>query len=453
MSKSCSVIIRTFNEERWIVSCLTAVYSQIYKDFEVIIVDNESTDKTIEKAQQFPIDQILTCKDFFPGKALNIGINASKGNYIVCLSGHCIPVDDNWLKHMVDNLKNPIIACAYGRQEPMSFSADADKRDLELIFGLDPLIQTKNSFFHNANSILKRELWEVEPFDEKTTNIEDRIWAEKILKLGYKIAYDPLASVYHYHGIHQNGDPNRCKNVVRILESLKKEKYSATIDIKGIKIVAFIPAKGPNRNLAGSPLIKYTIDHVLESKYIDEVFVLTDDQNLAEISKRLGASVPFLRPPSLSKDYVGLSTVYKYCLNKIEEIKIFPDFIVTVEPTFPFRSKYFIDKMIKRIISEGLDTIIAAQFEVRSLWQESSDGNVTRLDGEYVPRKYKDRTYVGIKGLGCVTHAEYLRKEKILGDKVGLFEVDNRYSSIEVRSDEDFRIADHCMKDWIRYNE
>ncbi len=57
MNKSTlvSLIIRTKNEERWISSCLSAVYSQSYENFEVILVDNESTDKTIEKAHQFPV--------------------------------------------------------------------------------------------------------------------------------------------------------------------------------------------------------------------------------------------------------------------------------------------------------------------------------------------------------------------------------------------------------------
>ena len=53
-----SIIVRTKNEERWITSCLTAVFKQHNKDFEVIIVDNESTDKTIEKALQFDIAKI-----------------------------------------------------------------------------------------------------------------------------------------------------------------------------------------------------------------------------------------------------------------------------------------------------------------------------------------------------------------------------------------------------------
>jgi len=68
MGKACSIIIRTRNEEKWIGSCLSAVFSQTYRDFEVILVDNESTDRTVPKAEQFPVAKILTARTIFPEK-------------------------------------------------------------------------------------------------------------------------------------------------------------------------------------------------------------------------------------------------------------------------------------------------------------------------------------------------------------------------------------------------
>ena len=83
MSKKCSIIIRTKNEERWIVSCLKAVYSQTYNNIEVVIVDNESTDKTIEKTKKFKGIKYVNIKEFLPGAALNDGIRVSSGEYIL----------------------------------------------------------------------------------------------------------------------------------------------------------------------------------------------------------------------------------------------------------------------------------------------------------------------------------------------------------------------------------
>ena len=92
-----SIIIRTKNEERWISSCLSSINDQEYQDYEVIIVDNCSIDQTTSKAKKYGVKKILEIKDYLPGKALNLGIKHSEGKYIVCLSVHCIPVNNQWL--------------------------------------------------------------------------------------------------------------------------------------------------------------------------------------------------------------------------------------------------------------------------------------------------------------------------------------------------------------------
>ena len=53
-----SIIIRSKNEEKWIGLCLSMIYQQNYDNFEVILVDNNSTDKTVQKAKQWPIKLI-----------------------------------------------------------------------------------------------------------------------------------------------------------------------------------------------------------------------------------------------------------------------------------------------------------------------------------------------------------------------------------------------------------
>ena len=89
MMKKASIIIRTKNEEKWISICLNAIFKQDYKNFEVIIVDNCSTDKTVEKAKEWNV-KVVTLKEFKPGNAINYGIENSSGDYLICLSAHCL---------------------------------------------------------------------------------------------------------------------------------------------------------------------------------------------------------------------------------------------------------------------------------------------------------------------------------------------------------------------------
>lgn len=443
-----SIIIRTKNEERWITSCLSNVFMQDYKDFEVILVDNESVDKTVEKAKQFNIKKIITCKEYLPGKVLNTGIKEAKGDFIVCLSGHCIPVNEKWLTNLVRNFEDPHVAGLYGRQEPMAFTSDADKRDLALVFGLDRKVQMKDTFFHNANSIIRKEIWKKIPFDESVTNIEDRVWAKKVLEMGYKIIYEPEASVYHYHGIHQDGDIERCANVVRILETLHADYKYKHIDIEQLNVVAVIPVKGPIQYLKEKSLLSYTIQRALESKYIKKVIVSTDNPKLAGLAKDLGAEAPFIRDSAFSKEYVDLAKVLQYSLEKIEELKIFADIIVSLEITFPFRPKGLLDDMILHLAKGGFDSVIAAKRENKAIWEER-EGKIIQIEEGLTPRELKEPTFIELKGIGCVTHPEFLRQGKLLGKKIGIYELNNPFSYLEARNEEDLKLASLLIEGWF----
>jgi len=433
--KKCSIIIRTKNEERWISSCLSAVVEQTYKNIEIIIVDNESSDKTIERTKKFDNIKYVSISKYLPGASLNKGIEASTGDYIVCLSGHCIPVNKHWLEYLVSALEeNENYAGVYGRQEPMSFSTPSDKRDLLLVFGLDRKIQQFDSFFHNANSILRRSLWDKIPFNNKITNIEDRIWGQEMLGLGYKLVYEPKSSVYHYHGIHQDGNEERCNNVVNIIQDMQSnESGQGRLDANEMLIVAVIPIKGEDLKINDKSQMSFTIESALKSKYIDRIIVTTNNLETAKVAEGLGAECPFIRPESLAMDFISLDTVLKDAMIHLDECEIYPDLIVSLEETFPFREDMLIDDIINYTLNMGFDTVIAAKRESGSLWQEGDNDGLKRLDSGDAPRMYKEKSYIGLRGLCCVTHPEFLRQENLFGGVVGLYEVSTALSFVEVR--------------------
>ena len=91
---SVSIIIRSKNEENWIKHCLRALKEQTFQDFEIILVDNNSYDFTVELAlSEFKDLKLVKIEKYLPGKALNFGIKEARGDYIVCLSAHCIPIN------------------------------------------------------------------------------------------------------------------------------------------------------------------------------------------------------------------------------------------------------------------------------------------------------------------------------------------------------------------------
>jgi glycosyltransferase involved in cell wall biosynthesis len=217
-----SVVIRAKNEAIRLGLCWQAVALQRADDVEVILVDNASTDGTPELARQWGWALVeLSDADFSYGRALNRGIARAKGEIVALLSGHCVPVNDLWLRRLASNFQDPRVAGVYGRQEPLPDSHDFDKRDLWTTFGVERRVQRKDYFFHNANSMIRRSVWERMPFDESLNGVEDRAWAKQVIEAGWSLVYEPAASVYHHHGIHQGRDERRARRVVRVIEHIQ----------------------------------------------------------------------------------------------------------------------------------------------------------------------------------------------------------------------------------------
>lgn len=217
-----AVVIRTKNEEAWIGQVLAAVSRQVDVERDVVVVDNASTDQTVAVASRYCCRVVsISDRDFSHGRALNIGVKETDAELVAILSGHCIPANQRWLMRLAANFSQPSIAGVYGRQEPLPDSSAFDKRDLWTTFGRDRRIQRQDHFFHNANSMVRRAVWEQMPFNEDLPGVEDRDWARRVQALGWQIAYEPHASVYHHHGIHQGRDEGRAARVARVIELIQ----------------------------------------------------------------------------------------------------------------------------------------------------------------------------------------------------------------------------------------
>lgn len=196
-----SIVIRTYNEEKHIGNLLRAIEKQYYKNHEVIIVDSSSTDKTREIAEQFKVKIIkIESHDFTFGYALNIGIEASKGKYIICASAHVLPLDNHWLNRMVRPFKDEKVAMVYGRQFGFETSKFSEKLDFQRLFS-SPSFNSKVvlDYANNANSAVRKSVWEKRRFDVYLFGIEDVDWARAAIEKGYYINYEPEAAVYHIH--------------------------------------------------------------------------------------------------------------------------------------------------------------------------------------------------------------------------------------------------------------
>ncbi|PIN92971.1 hypothetical protein COU54_04820 [Candidatus Pacearchaeota archaeon CG10_big_fil_rev_8_21_14_0_10_31_24] len=196
-----SIIIRTLNEERHLGNLLNALKNQDYQDYEIIIVDSGSTDRTLEVANEFSAQIIkIESRDFTFGYALNVGCKVSNGKYLVFVSAHVLPVNNQWLSNLIYPFQNSKIAMVYGRQMGDDNSKFSERMDLKRLFR-DSAIDSGITldYANNANSAIRSDLWKKNMFDEYLFGLEDIDWARAVIKMGHIIHYEPTAVVYHIH--------------------------------------------------------------------------------------------------------------------------------------------------------------------------------------------------------------------------------------------------------------
>lgn len=134
-----------------------------------------------------------------------------------------------------------------------------------------------------------------------------------------------------------------------------------------MRVLGLINARGgskgiPRKNiklLNNKPLIAWTISAALKSKNLSKVIVSTDDEEIAEISKKHGAEVPFIRPDFLATDKSLQIDCIKHAVAFLEENEEFYDYIMVLQPTVPLRNSDDIDAAINVAKNTQVDSVIS----------------------------------------------------------------------------------------------
>ncbi len=425
-----SIVIRSKNEEEWIGHCLEAVFKQDYPSLEVIVVDSGSTDQTLRIAAKYPVKTVVHIDAYLPGSSLNSGIQEGDGEFVVCLSSHCVPKGTQWLTRLLSPFENEAIAGVYGRQLPVSFSSSHDIRDLLITFGLDRRIQEKDSFFHNANSALRRKIWDRVPFDPTVTNIEDRIWAKQVLDLGHKLAYEPDAEVFHHHGLHHGQNQKRAMSTVQVLSSIQdfsvRESLPESMRPENLAFGAVVPLTSHSMAWLQSPEAGVFFADLEHCAYFKKIFIL----GYEEQRSFLPASDRFVfveRPRSYEDAQISLEDVLFWFVNSVDYVDF--HYFVYVSPLYFFRPRDFYEQLVMDVAFKGLDTCFGGIVDFNNAWVFDPEKGYTQIGENLFGRDFKHPSYRALYGLGCVTRPSVLRQRRLVGTKVGIIPLDDlRYS-------------------------
>ena len=195
-----SVVIRCYNEEQLIGRLLSGIMHQTYDNIEIIIVDSGSTDTTLQIASKYPARILKIPKhEFSFGRSLNVGCAAATGDYIIIASAHVYPVYKDWIAKLIEPFCEPQVGLVYGKQRGNEVTKYSEHRIFAQWFPLKVDLQQDHPFCNNANAAIRRALWEIMPYNEQLTGLEDIDWAKRIMQVGHRIVYEPTAEIVHIH--------------------------------------------------------------------------------------------------------------------------------------------------------------------------------------------------------------------------------------------------------------
>jgi rhamnosyltransferase len=198
-----SIVIRTLNEGKYLGELMEAIDAQDVEalSVETVLVDSGSTDNTLAIAQEFGcVIQHISRDEFSFGRSLNIGCAASRGAFIVIVSGHCVPTNTSWLKELLRPLQDVQAGYVYGRQVGRDTTKHSEMQVFERYYPATDIVKEPGDFFcNNANSAILRPVWEQYKFDEELTGLEDLMLAKSYVSDGGAVMYVPNAVVYHIH--------------------------------------------------------------------------------------------------------------------------------------------------------------------------------------------------------------------------------------------------------------
>jgi glycosyltransferase involved in cell wall biosynthesis len=195
-----SVVIRCYNEAEHIGKLLAELKRQSFTDYEVIVVDSGSDDGTLDiVGSEDVILEHIRKEDFSFGRSLNIGCRAARGEFLVFISAHCYPEHEDWLVNLLAGFDDEKVAVVYGKQRGIPDSHFSERQIFKSWFPEESIARQEGPFSNNANAAVRRSLWELNPYDESLTGLEDVAWAQQVMRDGWWVGYRADAGVIHVH--------------------------------------------------------------------------------------------------------------------------------------------------------------------------------------------------------------------------------------------------------------
>jgi N-acylneuraminate cytidylyltransferase len=219
-------------------------------------------------------------------------------------------------------------------------------------------------------------------------------------------------------------------------------------------IIAIIPARGGSKGLLrknvlpfnGEPMVVHSINYAKECSLVNNIYVSTDDDEIASVSSHYGASI-IQRPSELSGDTATTESAIEHVLSTLEAK---PDIIILLQATSPFRPKKSLKVALDKFIKNNFDSLLSISPTHNFFWSIDKNDNINpKYNYLNRPRrqdlKKDEMSFVENGSLYIFTYEHFLSVKNRLGGKIGYIEFDEKYSH-EIDTKLDFKILEALAK-------
>jgi CMP-N,N'-diacetyllegionaminic acid synthase len=203
-----------------------------------------------------------------------------------------------------------------------------------------------------------------------------------------------------------------------------------------MKVLGLITARGgskgvPRKNiklLNGRPLLWYCAKAAFEAKSLSRLILSTEDEEIAEVGRKLGLDVPFMRPTELAQDTTASLPVIQHSLIELRSRGESFDAVCLLQPTNPFRRAQDIDACVNLLIDSGADSVISilpvpSEYNPKWVYWRNDLGELSLCTGDAepisrrqdLPPAYHRDGSVYVTRVSCVTESNSLYGDRTVG--------------------------------------
>ncbi len=421
-----TVYITNYNYGRYINECIQSLLHQTFKDFEILIIDDGSTDNSKEIIESYRTLENITII-YQQNKGLNITNNiamrAAKGKYIMRLDA------DDFLEPTALELMSAKLEQdeKLGLVFPDYYYVDRDGNRIgeEKRHNFDENVSLYDQPAHGACTMIRLEyLRKLGGYNESFT-CQD----------GYDLWIKFITHSYRQHG------NNLTSNELRILSTRQKIK-DLHIETFGVELPATIAILPLRKNTIGGvnwPLFALSQNETVlsrllkiiqESQKIVKFVVTTSDPELLAYTqtfeKQLKNLIVVERPPVFEELHETLSKTINLVLEHPEIKGINPQAILTVAIDFPFLTTEIIDDAINTLSIFKADSLLSVRPDNRMYYQHTGHGMQPLLDQYKFTKLEREALYSGMGGVVASTLENYKKHSRMVAGKVGHIVVDQK---------------------------